>query len=442
MSRGKTLRRTAAGASALAAAAERLPRPVWWLLWSVVLVPPFVFLPTADEVFRLPKLMVAETLGLASLLGLAWAGRLRHLVDWRRRPPALLAVLPLTAISSASLLWTDHPAITARGLADLWIGAACLVGWSVGLRRREARALLAGLAGPAALVALLAALQWHDVWRPLGIVEARQGLRTQVTSLAGNPADLAGFLLLPGLFLQARVILEPGAAERRRARWWLAAAALALVLYGLFITQTLAALAAFAAASAVLWALSLPRRHVLVAFAAAALGGTLLVATMPALRHRLSEKAGLLAAGNFNAVLSNRFDGWRAAGWMMARSPLLGVGFASYSSHFAAAKLDLLERGERFGPAHLHHFGNAHNDVLEVGAELGLLGLAALGSGLVVLARTAVALPRADRPLAAAGLVGFSVLALAQFPFELAITAYPAVLLLSWVFAGATDAPA
>ncbi|HEX9671666.1 MAG TPA: hypothetical protein VGC93_19510, partial [Thermoanaerobaculia bacterium] len=63
------------------------------LLWLLVLLPPLVLVPTAKEPFRLPKLMLAEWLALASLLPLCWELRRRAEVGWRelRELPALRA---------------------------------------------------------------------------------------------------------------------------------------------------------------------------------------------------------------------------------------------------------------------------------------------------------------------------------------------------------------
>src|SRR5688500_9006392 len=57
-------------------------RAVWAerLLWLLVLLPPLLVVPAAREAFRLPKLLVAEWLALASLIPLAW--------QRARRPPA------------------------------------------------------------------------------------------------------------------------------------------------------------------------------------------------------------------------------------------------------------------------------------------------------------------------------------------------------------------
>ena len=191
------------------------------------------------------------------------------------------------------------------------------------------------------------------------------------------------------------------------------AGALALCLYGIAVTQTLSAVAAITAASALLWLRLVPGRRTMVALVAVALLAAATVAALPALRTRVVDKAAQLVDGDLNLALTGRLDGWRAAGWMLSRHPLAGVGQGAYSAEFAAAKLDLAERGTAFfRGAPRPMFANAHNDLLEVGAVGGLPGLAALGWGvwllLAGLLRGAGAHPapdrRADLALAWAGL--------------------------------------
>ncbi|HUF78690.1 MAG TPA: hypothetical protein VMR44_07240, partial [Thermoanaerobaculia bacterium] len=46
-------------------------------VWALLVVAPFYVVFTANEIFRLPKLLAAEWLGLASLLALALAAAFR-----------------------------------------------------------------------------------------------------------------------------------------------------------------------------------------------------------------------------------------------------------------------------------------------------------------------------------------------------------------------------
>ncbi len=399
------------------------------LLLAVVLVPPLVLLPTAKDSFRLPKLVTSEWLGLASLLPLAWnlrGGRWR----WGSllRPGAFAAVAPLVVVGVLSLAATAHPEHAWRALPSLVIGAACLVGWALGASRATLERALSLLAIPAGLLALLAVLQFHGLYRPFEFSSNQSSSRLGVVSLAGNPGDLGAYLVLPCLLAQW---FAWGSRGGRRA---LHAGVALLCLYGLVASQTLTALAALVAASAVLWALLLPRRRALLGAAAVALVAALAIGVLPPLRHRIQGKVGSLLHGNWNELLTYRLDGWAAARWMLERHPAAGVGFGGFRAEYTLAKEALLERGRSFSPFALEStFANAHNDVLEVAAELGWPGLAALAWALFGLGRAAIRRSPEERPAVAAGLVAITVVALAGFPFEIALVAYPWLVFLAWV---------
>lgn len=148
-----------------------------------------------------------------------------------------------------------------------------------------------------------------------------------------------------------------------------------------------------------------------------------------------------LEEGSMNELLSGRLDGWMAAWWMFREHPLAGVGHGAFGAEFGETKLAMAEAGWKGFPRHLYpYFGNAHNDYLEVLAELGLPGVLALAWGLWLLGRRLLGrrrlreAPDPDFGLALAGVAGFAVLAIAYFPFHVALTAYPAIALLAWVF--------
>jgi len=133
----------------------------------------------------------------------------------------------------------------------------------------------------------------------------------------------------------------------------------------------------------------------------------------------------------------------RSAGALRAGSRLAGVGFGGYRAEYIPAKEALLERGRSFNSFAVENtFGNAHNDLLEVGAELGWPGLAALAWALFFLARAARRSPRDDLPGVAAGLAGMGIVALANFPFEIALVAYSWMVFLAWVMQNGAPAKA
>lgn len=401
------------------------------LVWAVIVVSPLVFLP-GKESFRLPKLMVAEWLGLASVLFLAW--RLREVRIGARelwRIPAVRALLPILAVATAGIWTTRHPLDVREALFDLWIGAACLVGWSTGLERQQQERLLRGLLWPASLVALFGLLQYYDVWEPLKFAGIRADPRLGLTSVTGNPGDLGAYLVLPCL-VGLWSFPVPG-TEKTTPASWLRVLALVLCLYVLALTQTLAALLAVVAGGLVYALVKLPRRKVLIALAGMAVVAGILIAVVAPLRGRVVRKVQALAEGDLNEVLTGRLDAWRAAQLMFREHPVTGVGHGAYLPEYVPAKLKLLDRGVQFLPDQKTPvFSNAHNELLEAGADWGIPGLLALAWGIWVLIRSALR-DGNDRGLAPSGLAALTVLSLGYFPFRVALVAFPAVLFLAWV---------
>jgi O-antigen ligase len=411
----------------------------WWLAAAALVLPPLVVLPGALDAVRLPQRLVAEWLALASLIPLAVVAapsRWRESLRWA----APRAVLPLVALAALGLAWTAHPEIVGDALVDLAIGAAALVVWSLALPVERLRRLLDALLVPAALLALIAVMQLHQLWQPVAFGETIADERIGVSALAGNPGDLAAWLVLPCLVAQASL---PGS---RGARRFLLLAVAALCLYALVGTRTLTALAAVGAGSVVLWASRLGRRRLLPLGAAVVVGALGLAVLVPPLRERVIHAWQLaIEKGDANALLSGRLDGWRVAVRLLREHPLGGVGFGAYRAEFTGAKLRMLAEGVPFYAGHLNpNFASAHDEYLEVAAELGWPGVVALGWGLGVTflaARAVGARVPHQRGLVWGGLVAAALLALAYFPFRLAPVALPWVAWLAWLYAaGETEA--
>lgn len=425
------------GGNAPASWERRLALAILYLLFLLV---PLVVSPTAKDSFRLPKLLASEILALASLFLLSLGLRSVERVDLRAwlRHPAVLAGAPLVLVALSTLWTSQHPYHVRAGVTSLMIGFASLMGWSLGLSGREKRRLLEATIYPGTLLAVLAILQFHGLYNPLefeGHLTSRLGL----TSLAGGTFDLSAYLLIPVLAAQLR--LRGSRAARGRWLWGVGGG---LCLYALAVTRTMTSLLALLVASFVLWSLLLGFRRSVLALALVAVVGGGAVLSVEPLRVRLFRKANDLAAGNVNRFLSGRLDGWRVALRMLEDHPWTGIGHGAYGSEFAAAKLALIEQGVPFFPGHegRSHFTEAHNDLLEVAAECGWPGALALAWGLVVLGlrlrrRLSVRAPpddhRDDAALMGAGVAALAVLALASFPMQLALVAYPFLLLLAWI---------
>lgn len=400
-------------------------------LWALIYTVPLLVVPGLHESFRTPKLLVGGVLALASLLGLAFDLSGRR-IDGRAfvRRPEVAAIAPLLLLAAASFFSTAHPLHVRDALGSFALGAACLIGWTAGLDRARKERFLIGSLVPATLLALLAILQFHRLWEPLRFAGIAYDPRLGVTALAGNPGDLGAFLVIPcliGIWSLRRL------SGRRRIA---AGAATALCLYALVVTQTLAALAALSAGALVYASGALPRRRLLLGLATMAVAGGLALAVVVPLRSRVAGKAEAIAAGDWNSVLTGRLDGWRAALLMWRENPWTGVGHGAYRAEFVPARLQLALTGTRFFERHNQPtFANAHNDFLEVGADLGWPGALALAWGVGVIAWAAIRRAgRAplDRALFRAGLAALAVLAAGYFPFRIALVSFPALLFLAW----------
>ncbi len=429
----RSRRARAAAALPESAAGGRVQRLGEWLAIAALAVPPFVVVPVALDAFRLPQRMLTEWLALASLVALAWAGSVRTAV--LRRSAALFASLPLLLVAATSFFTTPHRAHVAEAVPDLAIGVAALVGWSLAIHRERVRRVLDAALVPAAALAAIAVLQLHDLWQPVLFGEQFYYERLGITSLAGNPGDLAALLVLPCLVAQAGL---PGA--RGAARWW-RLVVLAVCVYALAGTQTLTSLIAAAAGSVVLWAALLPRRRLLVGAAAVAIAALLLVTLVSPLRERVVRlRPALTSVEELNEALSGRLDGWWVAMRLLRDHPLTGVGFGAYRAEFAPAKLAMLAEGVPFFTGHVNpSFANAHDEYLEVGAELGWPGLLALGWGIALVLRAAWrtrSRPAAERALAWGGIVALALLALAYFPLRLGPVAFAWIAWLAWLLGG------
>lgn len=430
---GRSRRAGAAAASPERDDRGRAQRFGEWLAIAALVVPPLVVVPVALEAFRLPQRMLAEWLALASLVALAWAGSMR--ASALKRSTALFAALPLLLLAAASFFTTTHRAHVAEALPDFAIGIAALVGWSLAIDRERLRRVLDAALVPAAALAAIAILQLHHLWQPVLFGEPLTDERMGITSLAGNPGDLAALLVLPCIVAQAGL---PGA--RGGARWW-RLVVLAVCVYALAGTQTLTSLIAAVAGSLVLWAALLPRRRLLAGAAAVAAAALLLVTLVRPLRERVvGLRAALTSVEELNEALSGRLDGWWVAMRLLRDHPLAGVGFGAYRAEFAPAKLALLAEGVPFFAGHVNpSFANAHSEYLEIGAELGWPGVLALAWGAALVLRAAWrtrSRPAAERALAWGGIVALALLALAYFPLRLGPVAFAWIAWIAWLLGG------
>ena len=160
----------------------------------------------------------------------------------------------------------------------------------------------------------------------------------------------------------------------------------------------------------------------------AALAGVvaaLLLAVLVApLRQRAANMTLWVRSGDYNALLTERLTPFISAYGMFKDHPLTGVGPGAFAWHYYDYKLRAEMRiiGLRAAYNRGTHYGQVHDDHLQVLAEGGLIGYAAFLASLVALASLSFATRNVFvRRMAAPLALYWIVLSFAQFPLETAV---------------------
>ena len=176
------------------------------------------------------------------------------------------------------------------------------------------------------------------------------GRLVRMKSSLQSPNDLAAFYLF-GLPLAFR-------AWHHKEKWSLSSALACLMLAAFFVAfvATLSR-SAFLALAATLCVYAVCRRRAWIFLAIALLTGTFLVSTP--LKQNFFESVRLK-----DKTISERLRYWKITGTMIKKSPLIGLGVNTYTRQFA-----------RFAPPEEKYRGYAHNFILQMWAEVGIIGL-------------------------------------------------------------------
>jgi O-antigen ligase len=281
----------------------------------------------------------------------------------------------------------------------------------------EAQALVAALAVAATVICVYAILQYYGI---VGHPPHTQGSTSMIATL-GNKAYVASFvsvLFVPGLalFWHARHVLL-------RCAW-----GGALVLMGgvLVLARAETAWLALAAALGTFISIGLERPRWALAL--------LLTGTIVAI-------AGLADAEVLQS-LRLRLWNWATAGMIFLEHPVWGAGLGAYALRFFEYKAKLLSTD--FGRSYTFYIPAseyAHNEYIQLGAELGIFGFLALVGILWAIFRGwREALTRADQRLLFgglySGLVALMVDSFFGFPWH-----RPESALVLVIFAGIVHAP-
>jgi len=414
---------------------------VYLVALFVFVLPSFIW-PTSTE-YGYSKSILA-LIGVSGLLVL-WAGWSAYRREWRLRIPWL--VLPVFAFVVASFLSLIHAAdgrmVIQSVTLVVFFFLFYLIVTHVVREKRDVDLILYALLVSAFLCSLYGLLQYLGVMRG---AYGGTGL-DEVISTMGNKNYLGEFLvslLFPSVILVLRL--------KSRLLRALAILLIAfnfgtalLVQQASVVVALVAALLAFVVAFALFRPIEPVRRN---RFWILALGATL-VATflVEAPSGPLNSVVGLSADGPSwfqqfwieNTGRTRSWDWW--IGWEMFRDhPVVGVGLGNYKVDFLPYKAKFLASpaGARYD-FYIDRAAQAHNEYVQVVAELGALGLASLLAFLVVvpvsfwrrLSRNRDEADRLDLILLGCGVVAFLVVAAAGFPGHLPAASLVVILTLA-----------
>ncbi|MGH9441300.1 MAG: O-antigen ligase family protein [Thermoanaerobaculia bacterium] len=392
----------------------------------------FAFDPRSIDAFEAPKALLAE-IGITLAAGAALWSRLRRSHPlrigpgrWRRCILALFAAGLLGALLSS--IASPRPADSLRTLQTSSLFLLALgVGASLASSNRFPWITFLFTAG-AAVNAVIVLLTAFGLYSPIAVTEQTQ--RTGLGALLGNPGYLGLSLAL------AAVALLPRALS---GKWrWPARAAAALVVAGIFATQTLSGLAAFGGGAVVYLILRFRRRAAIPILAAAALM-VVGIAGSRQLRFRVFRGIYHARQGDWNAALSARAAPWLAGVEMVRAKPWLGIGPGNFASEFIPRRIQAEARHHQnltvMGMA-TNSFSEAHSDYLEILAAVGIPSGVFLISAFALVLIRAFSLGRRDSEAAAeaSSLAAGAIAAATWFPFQIAASGVWLLLLLGAAF--------
>ena len=356
---------------------------LWWEPFCIALLAPALLFPGRFWVTDLQPLWVV-------LLFAFWP--LRLLVGRRalRRTPLDLPLLALVLAGGVALAVSPAPPSSWEAAGFLLLGvaaAAALLQWPPAQAQPASIAwLLLGAGVPFVLAGPLL-LDYPPNKLGLGWVLGGTGIWAQTLGESINPNVLGGVLLVPTLLALA-VALGPR-WWRYPWRWaWLTLASIFTV--GLTLTQCRGAYLALGVGVPLLLLLRWPRSGWLL-IPLVGLGTAMLLFSgeIGLAFDAIGADDSITVVGIAGRGLGQRLSIWQAAVAALAQQPLTGIGLGLFGPWVSQHELAVI--GLK-GPPH------AHNLLLQVAAELGLLGLAAYGGAWLAVLNMLIALLRV-RPL-------------------------------------------
>jgi len=305
------------------------------------------------------------------VLGLmAWAAKLvisrgQGLV----RTPLDLPILAFLVVELFSALLTPGRLTGLRALGEEWIVLLFFLVVNNVRRQELARRALELLVAVTAIVSLYAIWQHFPGWdlyrhRPL----IPTGDVFEATGLFGHHLTFGGYVMV--VLLVSGCLFFWGVKGRRRIAFGLASLVLSLALIWSYARSAWLGLLGGILASGLLHG----RKTLALGLAGAVVVAGLLFLFQPAVRLQVQQATDLLQDP---MARSHRVQMWSASLKMIRDHPLLGVGLGRVKESMVAYGCDL-------------GYSHPHNDLLNVMANAGLLGLAAFLWIWVAFLRTAI----------------------------------------------------
>jgi exopolysaccharide production protein ExoQ len=310
------------------------------------------------------------------------------LVNRRRQVGELLrANLPILLFflyCAVSLLWSDYPTVALKRWAKA-IGDVVMV--LVVLSDSEPSVAFERLLARMTYVLIPLSVLFIKYYRHLGTGYDPWGGQAHYTGVTANKNTLGVICLCFGLGSLWRFLAAYRGREGTRRIQQLGAQGviLGMVLWILWITNSMTSLSCFLMASALFLATNLRaviRRPALVHILIAAM----LTASVSVLF--LGVSPGVLETMGRNPTLTDRTEVWTLL-LSLVRNPLFGTGFESFW---------LGPRLEKMWSTYWWHPNEAHNGYIEVFLNLGWMGIALLAVVIATGYRTALAAWRSDPP--------------------------------------------
>jgi Lipid A core - O-antigen ligase and related enzymes len=408
-------------------------RLLWWIIVAGVVVIPCFVSPTGQESFRFPKLLLFRAEGIILLTIVAIAA-IWGKFDFRRyslRDPAVWLPLAIVGWTAITTITSHKPLISVYSLLTVVTGMTIFLLTYV-LGRNKSIHVAAIVLIPALVNALVYWLQRAKLWNPLVpdrwtlmASNAPEIQRLSDIALQGNRNDVGTFLLIPSLLA---IVLATTFKGRLRVIYGTAAV---LLISALVLSRTLTAMIALVVGIAALGTMRSWRAAIGTATVAILLA-VLALQFYPPVHNRLELLRKYASQKKYNQIFSGRLGAYMAAAEMAIDHPIVGVGPGVFGREFLPYKINV---DSRYGSQGLNtsgvNFGEAHNDHLQVADETGVLGYVGLASVLVLVGALSFRRrnfessdPRRLYAVSAAfpAALSFAVLALAQFPLQLAST--------------------